>query len=225
MSKMPRSYGWIEGASDSNDVSSGELESEIRAMPAVLAANVERNDGGEIRKINVIAREGVRSRGQIVQDTVSLAFIRSGVRLPGDAIDVIECRDEGLIGGRGRPRLSAIETCLLGDEYTVTVTLSSAEVVVNGSARLHSSPHSAKLTAGVRATLRAAEKLLSGGLEFRAVEVKPVELAGEEIVLCVVSPTPSLLNGFLVGASRIKSDPLEASARSALDAINRTFRF
>ncbi|MFP4200692.1 MAG: hypothetical protein ACLFS8_04670 [Clostridia bacterium] len=194
-------------------------------MPAVLAANLERDDDGKIIKINIIAREGVRSRTQIIQDAVSLVFIRSGVRLSGDAIDVIECRDEGLIGGPGRPRLSAIETSLVGDEYVVSVSLISAGVSVTGSARLHLAPPSAKLTAGVQATLRAAEKLVPGGLEFRTIEVKRVELAGEEIIMCVVSPTPSLLNGSLVGASRIKADPLEASARSALDAINRTFRF
>ncbi len=204
----------------------GVLEGEIRGMDGILAANLEVDESGGIRKVNIVAREGTRSRGQIVQDTVSLVFVRSGIRIPASAVDVIECSDRGLLGGPGRPRLSAIDTERSGNSAVVCITLSLGDSIARGRITTGSGGAGrGVLVPGVEATLRAAEELISHRLKFRIVDVRSFDIAGDEIVLVGVSPVPAIGDGFLIGTARVAGDSIEAASRATLDAINRTFTF
>jgi len=195
-------------------------------MPGILAVNLEPGAADRIRKVNIIAREGTRSRGQIVQDTISLVFVRSGDRLTADAVDVIECSDDGLVSVAGRPRLSTIEVEDGAGGRSVTIGLSREGRAFLGSAAVGSgTSRTGLMRSGVEATLRAAEAMMADRLTFSVMDLRTLQCGGEAIVLLVVVPTPPVGNGLLVGSTRIQGDPVEAAARAALDAINRTFTF
>ncbi len=226
MERLPDLSGSTTPSPEFRDNGLSTLESEITAMAGVLAASLEADPEAGIRKVNIIARQGVRSRGQMVQDTISLVFVRSGIRLPSASVDVIECSHDGLVGGAGRPRLVVIETHSTREGSRVQVTLTLDGTAAEGFAPADAGVNrNGSMIAGVGATLRAAEELMSHRLSFRPMDVRSLEFAGEEVVLTVVSVEPSVGSGLLVGSSRVQGDPLEAAARAALDAINRTFTF
>ncbi len=200
----------------------------LLALRGVLAASVEVDDEGVLSRVSVVAQSGEKSRRQIVQDVISLVFVYLGVKLSPSKVDVVfSSGDDDLLQSvAGRPRLVSLESHYGSGGCTVKVGLALEDREVTGTVRIADEKPSshALLAAGGRATLQASEGFLEG-VHLQLQHIDSMEFARERVVMVAVTLTPDIGAGVLVGAVRVRRDLLEASARAALDAINRTFQF
>lgn len=199
----------------------------VLSLQGILAVSLS-GDGDSITSVNIIARDGQKSRGQIVQDVISLALITGGLRLEPDDVDVVFTSGSDLLQtGHRRPRLVSIETTYSAEGVRVQVILALSDKEKAGTAHIETRrPNPRRLVeAGARATLSAAEELLSGRCQLHLRDIVEVQFAGDRVVLVAVSAVPDVWQGSLVGAVRVRGDLADAAARAVLDAVNRTFRF
>ncbi len=198
------------------------------SLRGVLAASVETDGEGDLTGVSIVAESGDKSRRQIAQDVISLVLVHLGTRLsPGDVNVVFSSGDDLLQAVKGRPRLVSLESHYGAGAFTVRVILALKDKEVEGAMSIAEEAPSSRvlLTAGGRATLRAAERLLEGGCQLQLQHIHSMDFASERVVMATVTLTPDIGTGVLLGAVRVRRDLLEASARAVLDAINRTFRF
>jgi len=203
------------------------LRTGVLSLQGIRAVSLS-GDGESITSVNIIAEDGDKSRGQIVQDVISLALITCGLRLEPDDVDVVFTSGSDLLEtDHRRPQLVSIETTYSVEEVRVKVTLALDDSENEGVARIETRKPSPRrlVEAGARATLSAAEELLSGRCQLHLSDVVEFRFAGDGVVLVAVSAVPDVWNGILVGAVRVRGDLADAAARAVLDAVNRTFRF
>ncbi len=200
----------------------------LLALRGVLAASVEVDDDGVLNRVSVVAQSGEKSRKQIVQDVISLVLVYLGARLPPSKVDVVfSSGDDDLLQSvAGRPRLVSLESHYGSGGCTVKVMLALEDREVTGTVRIADERPSSQalMAAGGRATLQASEGFLEG-VRLHLQHIDSLEFARERVVMAAVTLTPDIGSGVLLGAVRVRRDLLEASARAALDAINRTFQF
>ncbi|GEM_PF-4006759 len=221
-----RSDGKPETISGTGDTDG--LRHMIDRLPGVITASVVTGDYGAVSGVNLVAEAGERSRQQLRQDIVSLAFVHAGDRLsPGDVDVVFSSGSELLPSEDSRPQLVSLSTTYEPGTTRVAVTLAVGERRAEATQDLESpEPGRIQLLAGSgRVTLSAAEQLMAERCSFSLEGADTVRMAGQEVAVVAVATSPDVTDGPLIGAVRIRSDLVDAGAKAALDAINRAFSF
>ncbi len=209
-----------------NTYSLDDLRLGLEQIPGVLAVSFE-TVSGNIERVNIIAESGHKSPGQIVQDTISYLFVISGQRLKPDAVNVVRSSGGDLMRSERRPMLAELAAEYTEQGKTISVVLQLDEQEYPGTAVLVPGSETARdlMTAGIRATLKAADGVMRRQCEFRILDARHLSLAGEAVVIVAIGVFPELGSGVLVGTARVRRDVLDAAARATLDAINRAFTF
>ena len=203
------------------------LRAGLYQIPGVLAVSFEQT-GERVDRVNIIAKSGSKSRGQIVQDAISYLYVTLGVRLRPDDVNVIRSTDGELAPTDRRPMLAKLETQYRGPgDKQVRVTLALEGQEYHGLAQISSGRDHTQGTiqAGIRATLVAANEIMKHRCQFELGDVRSLRLADEQVIIVAVRVYPEMGSKTLIGSARIRRDELDGAARAALDAINRAFSF
>jgi len=204
------------------------LTNRLLQLRGVLNASVVRDDSGRIGRVNVVAEADSRSRSQLSRDVVSLVAVEDGGELRPDDVDAIFISNSGMASGESsRPLLVGFSTHYSQRELACTVTLQLEGREVEGSATLPGSQADVRslVNAGARAALQAAQSLLDERCQFSLEDARLISLLGQQVALVAVSVHPEMGTGLLLGSVLIRRGAVDAAARAALDAINRTFTY
>ncbi len=203
------------------------LRNRILQIPDVLNASVVRDESGGISRVNVVADADERSRLQLARDVVSLVAVQDGCQLTPDDVDTIFVSNSEMVSGENRPRLVGLSTSYSERELVCSVNLQLGGREVEGSATLNRPQADMRglISVGARAALQAAQRLLDDRCQFTLQDAQHTHLAGQQVALVAVSVHPEMGTGLLLGSVRIRQGAVDAAARAALDAINRTFTY
>ncbi len=112
-------------------------------------------------------------------------------------------------------------SCLTGnEEIEVTITISPGEELFTATI---SGPNTRqyRLRLAAEATLNSVEQCLGGNNKFVVADVRKLGIAGQELIIVVVSLCLGQDEEILPGLALNRGDEMEATARATLDAINR----
>ena len=203
------------------------LRKEMMQLSSILSAYIVTDESGHISEVNVVANYEERTRPQIARDVVSLVAVRTGEHLsPQQVTAVFQAEGDLVNNGESRPQLKGFSVSYDEERFSISVAMQLAEKEVKGFHALPvTQPESRDLIrGGAEASLQAVNNLLAeDGKRFLVEDIALKNFAEEKVILVAVSVYPDNGAGTLVGTARIKRDVLDASARAALDAINRTF--
>ena len=196
-----------------------ELEGAINQVQGVVANRVVPGDKGDLSEIHVMASKQ-RAPKQIVRDIESLLFIRFGFRVDYRKISLVQLGEEQILP-LGLPRLKLISVhCQVGSLGA------EAEVQIGSREGLHvglakgEGVGEAELVA--QATLNALQQVVGAKAELALQGVERFDLVGRKIIVVQVSSLFPAGEETLLGVSFIGGEgEREASARAALDAVNR----
>jgi len=196
-----------------------ELEGAINQVRGVVANRVVPGDKGGLSEIHVMASTK-RAPKQIVRDIESLLFVKFGFRVDYRKISLVQLGEEQILPlGLSRLKLISVH-CKPGPVGA------EAEVQIGSPEGLHvglvqgEGVGEAELVA--QATLNALQQVVGAKAELALQGVERFDLGGRKIIVVQVSFLFPAGEETLLGVSFIGGEgEREASARAALDAVNR----
>ncbi len=197
-----------------------EIEAVISQVKGVLSSQVVCEDN-TIVEIHVLADHS-RTPKQIVRDIESATLLRLGTTIEHKQVSVVQLgeADKLLFSSSSRLKLHKINCSTSCGEIAITVTVSMGEKMFAASV-LGPNTKQYRLRLVAEATLNAVEQYLGIKGIFIATDVQKSGIAGEEIIIAIISLCLERGEEILPGAALNKSDVMEATARATLDAINR----
>lgn len=197
-----------------------EIEAVISQVKGVLSSQVVcKND--DIVEIHVLADHS-RTPKQIVRDIESATLIKVGTALDHKQISVAQLgeKEQATFAPTPRFQFERISSSAGGGEVEIAVKIRLGEEVYIASA---TGPNTGqcRLRLVVEATLNAIEQYLESKNRLVAMDVRKIPVAGQEIIIVVVSLCPGSGEEFLPGSALNKGDEMEATVRATLDTINR----
>lgn len=197
-----------------------EIEETISQVKGVLSSRVV-CENNSIVEIHVLADHS-RNPKQIVRDIESAALLRLGTAIDHKQISVVQlgAADKLAFSSSPRAKLHRINSSICSEEITITITISMGEEMFTASVLgPNTRQYRLRLVAG--ATLNAVEQFLGVTSKFVTADVQKTVLAGQEIIIVVVSLCLEPEEEILTGAALNRGDEMEAAARATLDAVNR----
>ncbi len=197
-----------------------EIEAVISQVKGVLSSQVV-CENNNIVEIHVLADHS-RTPKQIVRDIESAALIKLGATIDHKQISVAQLGE----AGRAMPvpgirlKLHRINSSTGGGEIAITTTVGLGEETFAASVQ-GPSTRQYRLRLVAEATLNAVEQYLGTSSKFIAADVLKSRVAGQEVIVAVVSLCLGPGEEILTGTALNKGDDMEATARATLDAINR----
>lgn len=196
-----------------------ELEGAINQVQGVVANRVVFGDKGELSEIHVMASPE-RAPKQIVRDIESLLFVKFGFRVDYRRISLVQLGEEQILPlGLSRLKLLSVR-CQAGPVGA------EAEVQIQDPEGLHvglakgEGVGEAELVA--QATLSALQEVVGAKGELALQGVERFDLGERKIIVVQVSSLFPAGEEILLGVSFVREEgEIEASARAALDAVNR----
>lgn len=196
-----------------------ELEGAINQVQGVVANRVVPGDKCGLSEIHVMASTE-RAPKQIVRDIESLLFVKFGFRVDYRKISLVQLGEEQILPlGLSRLKLVSVH-CQAGSAGA------EAEVQIGSREGLHvglaegEGIEEAELVA--QATLKALQQVVGAKAELTLRGVERFDLRGRKIIVVQVSSLFPAGEENLLGVSFIGGEgEMEASARAALDAVNR----
>jgi hypothetical protein len=199
-----------------------DLEDALRQIPGIKAASVVTSPDAVPTEVHVLATTGKPAK-QIVRDIQSLAMARYGLDLDHRIVSVVQF-DEPDDGGDGevapaRPVVSSITMRTTGDTAETSIHVTLAGHTFEGSATGAAST-AARPRLAARATLEALRELLGTPAEVEHAAV--VQVGGRSVAVCLLTlSVPKAGEQLVTGSALVRSDDIDAVARSVLDALNR----
>jgi len=196
-----------------------ELEGAINQIQGVVANRVVPDDKGGLSEIHVMASTK-RAPKQIVRDIESLLFVKFGFRVDYRKISLVQLGEEQILPlGLSRLKLISVH-CKAGTVGAeAEVQIGSPEGLHVGSAEGEGIGE-AELVA--QATLNALQQVVGAKAELALQGVERFALGGRKIIVVQISYLFPAGEEILLGVSFIGGEgEIEASARAALDAVNR----
>jgi hypothetical protein len=191
-----------------------DLEREINRLDAVTSARVL-STGSEIQEIHVLATPE-RPPKKIVRDIESLLLVRFGLRVDHRCISIVHVEGvQTTYVQNQRPRIITIAR----EHDRIRAELGVGSNLFTGYANV--TPELSEVEATARAVIHAIEQLLQTPGVLIIVKTSVSKLSDFEIVMVLVRWLFGEQHEFLVGATMVNDDPLDAAARATLDAINR----
>ena len=210
-----------------------ELEDALRSLPGVQAVSIVTTPEAVPTEVHVLAAPGKPAK-QIVRDVQSLAMASFDREIDHRIISVVQIGDAPPIEietddrvappveeaeSPHRPVVSAVGMRISDQRATATVSLRAGTDVYEGTAT-GSAAASQRPRIAAMATLDALGELLG-----MACEIESAELSGagsHQVALVVLSlSVPRVGQQLLTGSAVVRSDPVDAMARSVLAALNR----
>lgn len=197
-----------------------EIEAIISRVKGVISSQVvcENND---IVEIHVLADHS-RTPKQIVRDIESATLLKLGTALDHKQISVAQ------LGGKGtatfapgtRFRLEKINYSTDDEEVEITIKIKLGEEMFTASS---SGPNTKqyRLRLVAETTLSAVEQYLDSKNRLMAAAVQKINIAGQEVIVVVVSLCIGPREEILPGSALNRGDEMEATVRATLDTINR----
>lgn len=201
-----------------------EIESLLSCLPGVQRVRVVVNDWGAIEEVHVLTGLG-RSPKQIVRDILSALKAQWNITLDRKKVSVaqVQVRDIHL---SVRLILAGLEimTDQLSRQAQVSVRLQKVEDdrAVTYSAKCEAEMHEAgMLMAAARACVKAANLTIEEDNFFTVEDVVSSKIRDRAVILVLVNLITPGRHEDLLGAALVRHEPLEATVRATLDAINR----
>ncbi len=201
-----------------------ELEGAINQVQGVVANRVVSDDKGGLSEVHVMASTE-RAPKQIVRDIESLLFVKFGFRVDYRKISLVQLGEEQILPlGLSRLKLISVH-CKAGPVGAeAEVQIGSPEGLHVGLAQGETTDETgvgeAELVA--QATLNALQEVVGAKAELALGGVERFDLGEREIMVVQISYLFPAGEETLLGVSFIGGGgEREASARAALDAVNR----
>lgn len=200
-----------------------DLEDALRQIPGIKAASVVTSPDAAPTEVHVLATTGKAAK-QIVRDIQSLAMARYGLDIDHRIVSVVQFDEPEDTDGDGditppRPVVSSITVRTTGDVAETTISVSLAGATFEGSAT-GSASVAARPRLVAQATLTALRELLGTPAELDHAAV--VQVGGRSVAVCVLTLSlPRQGDQLMTGSALVRSDEVDAVARSVLDALNR----
>ncbi len=196
------------------------IENIIAQVQGVLSSRVVCKDR-EIVEIHVLA-DSSRSPKQVVRDIESAILVKLGLPIDHKCISIAQLDRKEKQIARSLPRFKLVEIgCVAGrQEIDVFTTIALGNDRFKGTA---SGPNTSRnrLHLVARATLDAVINGQCISKNLNADAVHQINLSGQEIIVVFVSHHLGDREEILLGTALDKGDPLEATAKATLDAMNR----
>ena len=203
----------------------GQMESLISRLPAVLRATIVVNDWGGIEEIHVLTTLE-RTPKQVVRDVESALSAEWNVHVDHKRISVAQIRTDDIV--KTRQFLMVQEVAL---DVDTAQGLSHAVVQIEPtnedgvfyrgewSGRYVPSHHT---MAVAEATVQALNTVPELNERLVLLEVRPLEVAGQTIILAALSHLDlSRHEELLIGTALESGDAHGAAAQAVVDAVNR----
>lgn len=203
----------------------GQMESLISRLPAVLRATIVVNDWGGIEEIHVLTTLE-RTPKQVVRDVESALSAEWNIHVDHKRISVAQIRTDDIVKTR---------QFLMVQEVTLDVDtaqgLSHAVVQIeptNEDAVFYRGEWSGRYVpshhtmAVAEATVQALNTVPELNERLVLLEVRPLEVAGQSIILVALSHLDlSRHEELLLGTALESGDAHGAAAQAVVDAVNR----
>lgn len=201
-----------------------EIESLLACLPGVQRVRVVVNDWGAIEEVHVLTGLG-RSPKQIVRDILSALKAQWNITLDRKKVSVAQVQ-VGDLHLSVRLILAGLEivTDQLSRQAQVSVKLQKVEDdrTVTYSAKSEAEMHeTGMLLAAAKACVKAANLTIEPDNFFTVEDVVSTRIRDKTVILVLVSLITPGRHEDLLGAALVRHEPLEATVRAALDAINR----
>lgn len=196
-----------------------ELEGAINQVQGVVANRVVPDDKGDLSEIHVMASTE-RAPKQIVRDIESLLFVKFGFRVDYRKISLVQLGEEQILPlGLSRLKLVSVHGKAGPVGAEVEVQIGSPEGLHVGLAQ---GEGVGELELVAQATLNALQEVVGAKAELALRGVARFDLGEREIIVVQISYLFPAGEETLLGVSFIGGEGgREASARAALDAVNR----
>lgn len=206
-------------AQDSRVLDPQELEEVINQIQGVVANRVVPGDKGDLSEIHVMASTK-RAPKQIVRDIESLLFVKFGFRVDYRKISLVQLGEEQILPlGLSRLKLISVHSQPGPVSAEAEVQIRSPEGLHVGLAE-GEGVGEAELVA--QATINALQQVVGAKSELALQGVQRFDLGERKIIVVQVSSLFPAGEETLLGVSFIGGEGEgEASARAALDAVNR----
>jgi hypothetical protein len=191
-----------------------ELERAIMQLQGISSTRVL-GSRAEIDEIHILAA-GTRAPKKIVRDIESMLLMRFGIRIDHRRVSIVQS-DRAAVPTQnaGRPQICRIAR----EEETMHVILQLGEMNLIGQSPIH--PERPEVESVVWALISAVEQLLQAPGTFELADIQVQEAAEQRIIVVLLRWIFSGRQEYLVGASLVHHDVLEAAARATLDSMNR----
>lgn len=191
-----------------------KLESIITQISGIIAARVVSDTDG-IREIHVVA-DSAKNPKQIVRDVETAILASTGLRIDRKIVSVAQLNQE--FEPAEDYKIESIRAEEVGKNLKVTVLIRHDDEVYEGTAE---GPKTSlqRLRIAASAVLKAVDDLSSN--VFSADDVRVVNLAGKDFVLCHVTKLTNDKEKSIIGSAEVGHDVLAAAANAALDAWRR----
>ena len=187
-------------------------------LAGVQGAQLERDDGGEIVEIHILADDS-RAPKQIVRDVLSALAAKFSLKIDHKIISVAQmlssAREEA-----SRLRYLGMEASYAGSECRFKVRLTDAEKEYSGTAD-GGCARLARYKALARATAAALNVFLAGRASVSSEDIKLAELHGKDAVISEVIIHSQNGEEVFVGSCIERDDGGLSAIRATLDAVNR----
>ena len=196
------------------------IEISISQLKSVLFVRVEFNEDGFISEIHAVS-DTSRAVKQVVRDIESVLAAKYGIRVNHNIISVALINDENASAPVIEKRLAYEElvTSAKREEFECRVTLSYEGIPYTGEAG------GAALTRErviADATVEAIHRFIGFDKLLNVVEIKNIQLAGENIYIIMVSFVLGGKAQYRTGTATIEKDPHLSVVKATLDAVNRS---
>jgi len=189
------------------------VEREINRLENITSVRVL-STGGEIDEIHVIAPRKAAPK-KIVRNIETLLLVRFGVRVDHRRVSIVQVDDAPeALPHRNRPRLERLTHA----DGVVRLSLAVEDTVISGEAQV--TAENGELEASGRAVIHATEQFLASPGTLRLLASRILEMSEHRVALVLIHWCDANYDEFLLGASFVQDDPLNAMAQATLDAIN-----
>jgi len=213
-----RERGTVEGNVE-------QMESLIGRLPSVLRSTIVVNDWGGIEEIHVLTTLE-RTAKQVVRDVESALHAEWNIHVDHKRISVAQIRTDDIVKAR---QFLMIREVNLDVDTVRGVSRAIVEVepvnedgvVYRGewTGRYIPSHHTVAMA---EAAVHALNQVAEVGEHLVLLEVRPMEIAGKNVILAALSYLePNRREELLIGTALESGDTYGAAAQAAVDAVNR----
>lgn len=191
-----------------------KLESIITQISGIMAARVV-SDGEGIREIHIVA-DSAKNPKQIVRDVETAILASTGLRIDRKIVSVAQLNQE--YQQEDDYVVESLKLEEIGKNLRVTVSIKRENETYEAHAE---GPKTSlqKLRIAASAALKALDELSND--VFSVDDVRLINLAGKDFVICHVTKLANGKEKSLVGSAEVDRDILIAAASAALDAWKR----
>ncbi len=192
------------------------LEQALKRVPGVEAVRVIL-DGAQPTEVHVVAAPGKPAK-QIVRDLQSMAIATLGTQIDRRVVSVVQVEPGDL--ENHRVKILDVSEAVEGPRMEVRVTLAWHDQRLIGAAR-GPAASSTRDTLAAEATLNALEELLDDGVAVAVTGTARTGIGSREVALVMVVVVAENRERTVVGSGLVSEDPIQATVRATLDAMNR----